>query len=459
MSFDYDLLVIGAGSGGVRAARVSAQLGAKVAVVESRDLGGTCVNVGCVPKKLFVYASEYGQHFKDAQGFGYTVDGTPRFDWVKLRDNKTNEIKRLNGIYQNLLENNNVEILYGSAQFESAHQVRIGDRSVSAEKILIATGSWPFKPDIAGAEHIVTSNEFFYLESLPERMIVLGGGYIAVEFAGILNGLGIETHLVYRGDKLLRGFDRGVRDFVSEQLELTGIQVHYGENIEQVEKDASGVLKAHLTSGNVLEAGTIIAATGRKPLVEPLNLDAAGVALTSKGSIAVNDQYQTNVANIYAVGDVIDRAQLTPVAIAEGMYLANHLFGETPKYSVNYDLIPTAVFCQPNIGTVGLTEDEAAAKYDRVEVYESLFRPMKNTLSGSSQRMLMKLLVDTETDKVIGCHMVGSDAGEIIQGIGVAMQAGATKSDFDNTVAIHPTAAEEFVTMGSVSRVIGRKTD
>ncbi|TCS42533.1 glutathione-disulfide reductase [Reinekea marinisedimentorum] len=456
MNFDYDLLVIGAGSGGVRAARVSAQLGAKVAVVESRYLGGTCVNVGCVPKKLFVYASEYSQSFKDSAGYGYTVDEKPRFDWAVLRDNKTTEIERLNGIYRNILENNHVRIINGHACFKSAHEVQVGDQTISARNILIATGSWPFKPAIPGNEHILTSNEFFYMDKLPERMIVVGGGYIAVEFAGILNGLGVETHIVYRGETILRGFDNGVRAFVSDELQTSGVRIHYHSTIEQVDKQDDGSLLATLNNGETLTVGEIICATGRKALVDPLNLDAAGVQLSHHGNIDVNDQYQTNIPNIYAVGDVIGRAQLTPVAIKEGMFVAQNLFGENPK-PVNYSMIPTAVFCQPNIGTVGLTEEQAAAQYDAVEVYEAKFRPMKNTLSGSPHKVLMKMLVDAETRKVIGCHMAGNDAGEIIQGIGVAMQAGATKEDFDNTVAIHPTAAEEFVTMSTVSRIVGRK--
>lgn len=456
MNFDYDLLVIGAGSGGVRAARVSAQLGAKVAVVESRYLGGTCVNVGCVPKKLFVYASEFSQSFKESEGYGYTVDKKPSFDWAVLRDNKTTEIERLNDIYRNMLENNHVRIIHGHASFESAHEVKVGDQTITARNILIATGSWPFKPAIPGSEHILTSNEFFYLDKLPEKMIVVGGGYIAVEFAGILNGLGVETHIVYRGETVLRGFDNGVREFVSDELQTSGIRIHYHSTIEQVEKQESGTLLATLNTGETLEAGEIICATGRKALVDPLNLQAAGVQLSHHGNIEVNDEYQTNVENIYAVGDVIGRAQLTPVAIKEGMFVAQNLFGQDPK-PVHYTMIPTAVFCQPNIGTVGLTEEQAAAQFDNVEVYEAKFRPMKNTLSGNPHKVLMKMLVDAQSRKVVGCHMAGNDAGEIIQGIGVAMQAGATKEDFDNTVAIHPTAAEEFVTMSSVSRVVGRK--
>lgn len=459
MTFDYDLLVIGAGSGGVRAARMSAQMGAKVAVIESRYLGGTCVNVGCVPKKLFVYASEFTQSFKDSEGFGYTVDKMPSFDWPTLRDNKTREIERLNGVYQNILESSGVEIIHGHGEFVSAHEVKVGETVYSAKNILIASGSWPFKPDIPGNQYTYTSNEFFYMETFPKHAIVVGGGYIAVEFAGILNGLGCDTHIVYRGDTVLRGFDRDVRDFVSNELNEAGINLHYHTVIERIEKLESGKLKAYLKDGQVVETDAIINALGRKALVEPMNVAAAGVEVAHHGNIDVNEHYQTNVPHIYAVGDVIGRVQLTPVALAEGMYVSHFLFSDKPPRKVNYDLIPTAVFCQPNLGTVGLTEDAAEKIYNTVDVYESKFKPMKNTLSGNSQRMMMKLLVDRETDKVIGCHMAGSDAGEIIQGLGVAMQAGATKNDFDSTIGIHPTAAEEFVTMRSVSRTIGLKAN
>jgi len=456
MKYDFDLLVIGAGSGGVRAARMSAQMGAKVGVIESRYLGGTCVNVGCVPKKLFVYASEFSQSFKDSEGFGYTVDQQPKFNWATLRDNKTAEIVRLNGVYQRMLENSGVEIIDGLGEFVSQHEVKVGNQVYSAKNILVATGSWPFKPDIPGAEHVLTSNEFFYMDDFPKHSIVVGGGYIAVEFAGILNGLGSDTHLVYRGEPVLRGFDDDIREFVSEELIEAGINIHYHKTIEKIEKQSSGTLLATFSDGTIVETDAIICALGRKALVEPLKLDSAGVKVAHHGNIDVNEHYQTNIPHIYAVGDVIGRVQLTPVALAEGMYIANRLFSDKAPRTVNYDLIPTAVFCQPNLGTVGLSEKEAAEQFDEVEVYESKFRPMKNTLSGNTQRMHMKLLVDVATDKVIGCHMAGHDAGEIIQGLGVALQAGATKDDFDSTIGIHPTAAEEFVTMRTAARKIGR---
>ncbi|MFT7418311.1 MAG: glutathione reductase (NADPH) [Reinekea sp.] len=456
MNYDFDLLVIGAGSGGVRAARMAAQMGVRVAVIEARYLGGTCVNVGCVPKKLFVYASEFNQSFKDSVGFGYTVDKKPTFDWPTLRDNKTAEIERLQGVYQGMLENSGVTIINGHGEFVTDHSVRVGDQVYSAANILIATGSWPVTTPIPGNELVMTSNEFFYMDEFPRHAIVVGGGYIAVEFAGILNGLGSDTHLVYRGAPVLRGFDDDIRQFVSEELIEAGIDIHYGRTVEKVEKQSDGRLAVTFDNGQVVVTDAVINALGRKALVEPLKLEAAGVALASRGHLDVNEHYQTNVPHIFAVGDVIGRVQLTPVALAEGMYVAHHLFSQDAPRKVNYGLIPTAVFCQPNLGTVGLSENEAALQYDRVAVYVSRFKAMKNTLSGSTHRTLMKVLVDTETDKVIGCHMVGHEAGEIIQGLAVALQAGATKADFDSTLGIHPTAAEEFVTMRTPTRFIGR---
>lgn len=453
-SYDYDLLVIGAGSGGVRASRMAAATGARVAVVESRYLGGTCVNVGCVPKKLFVYASEYPHKFKDSVGYGYTVDKMPSFDWERLRDNKTAEIERLNGIYERMLTGANVTILEGEGRFVDAHRVAVGDKTFTAANILIATGGWPDKPDIQGSEHIVTSNEVFYLPEFPNEVIVIGGGYIAVEFAGIFNGLGAKAHLVYRGEPVLRGFDDDVRHFISDHLDQSGIQLHYHSTIESVEKLANGRYRATLNSGDTLEADLLVCATGRKPLVEGLDLSNAGVALAPEGHIEVNDHYQTNVPHIFALGDVIGRVQLTPVALAEGMYVADYLFSDSPK-PVDYQRIPTAVFCQPNFATVGLSEADAAAQFDRVEVYVANFKAMRNTLSGNPERTLMKLVVDADSQAVLGVHMVGEDAGEIIQGLAVALTAGATKADFDRTIGIHPTAAEEFVTMRTPSRIVG----
>ncbi len=441
MSFQYDLYVIGAGSGGVRASRMSAARGARVAVAESTYLGGTCVNVGCVPKKLFVYGSHFAEEFEDAAGFGWQV-GERSFHWPTLRDNKTAEIERLNGIYQGLLDGAGVDTHIGQAKLLDAHTVEVAGQQYTAENILIATGSRPWVPDFDGRDQVITSNEAFYLEQFPERAVVVGGGYIAVEFAGIFAGLGAETHLVYRGPLFLRGFDEGIRQFVRDELAKKHIHLHFEENVERVSDDRT----VHLTSGATIAADTVLYATGRRPNTEGLGLENAGVALNEAGAIAVDDYFQTSTPNIYAIGDVIDRFQLTPVAISEGMCIAHNLFGEGEKRKQDYDNIATAVFCQPNIGTVGLTEEEARSRYD-IEVYESTFRPMKHTLSGRDERTLMKLIVRREDDVVVGLHMAGPDAGEIVQGMAVAMKAGATKADFDATVGIHPTAAEEFVTM------------
>lgn len=450
MSRDYELLVIGAGSGGVRASRMAAAKGVKVAVVENRYLGGTCVNVGCVPKKLFVYASEYSEKFKEAKGFG--VEGQlNNFDWPTLRDNKTAEIGRLNGIYNNLLDNSGVEILNGTASLKDANTVIVsgesGDKEYTADKIVIATGGWPFKPEIPGAEHAITSNEAFYLETFPERVVVVGGGYIAVEFAGIFNGLGSDTTLMYRGEQVLRGFDEGVRQFAAEQIAAKGIDIRTNSDIASIEKQADGTLVCQLKSGEAIEADAVMYATGRRPMTDGLNLEQVGVKVRDNGTIIADDFFQTSVPSVYALGDVIGTPALTPVALAQGMKLvANFYDGDTTP--MDYSNIPTAVFCQPNIATVGLTEEEAVKEFgDDLSVFESSFKPMKHTISGMPERSMMKLLVQTSTDKVIGAHMVGPDAGEIVQGLAVAIKAGATKAVFDSTIGIHPTAAEEFVTM------------
>jgi glutathione reductase (NADPH) len=446
MSYDYDLFVIGAGSGGVRASRIAAGLGAKVAVAEDLYLGGTCVNVGCVPKKLFVYGSHFAEEFEAAAGFGWTV-GESHFDWPTLRDNKTKEIERLNGIYDSMLKNAGVEIIHGRGTVVDAHTVAVGGKNYTAERILLAVGGWPMVPEIPGKEHIISSNEVFYLEEFPKRVIVVGGGYIAVEFAGIFQGFGSETHLLYRGDMFLRGFDDDIREFTASEMRKKGIDLQFNTNVTGIEKQADGSLLVSLTDGSTLEVDAIMYATGRKPKTENLGLDNTAVELTAKGSIMVNDDFQTAEPSIYAVGDVIDRMQLTPVALAEGMALARNLYSEKKDHKVDYDFIATAVFCQPNIGTVGYTEVQAKEKYGAVAVYKSEFKHMKHTLSGLGERTFMKLLVDQASDKVVGCHMVGADAGEIVQGIAIAMKAGATKADFDSTIGIHPTAAEEFVTM------------
>jgi glutathione reductase (NADPH) len=443
--YDFDLFVIGAGSGGVRAARMAAGMGVRVAIAEDRHLGGTCVNVGCVPKKLFVYASHYAESFEESAGFGLTHNGLS-FDWPTLRDNKTREIERLNGIYQNMLVNSGCELINGRAILVDAHTVAVGDKQYSAERILIAVGGWPNIPNIPGKEHIISSNEVFYLDEFPKRAIVVGGGYIAVEFAGIFAGLGAKTDLIYRGEMFLRGFDNEVREFTAEEVAKKDINLRFNTNITAIEKQADGSLLATLTDGSTVEADAIMYATGRNPKVTGLGLEALGIEQGKNGAIVVNDQFQTNVPSVYAIGDVIDRVQLTPVALAEGMALVRNLYGGQDQ-KVDYDLIATAVFCQPNIGTVGLTEEQAREQYENVDVYKSNFRAMKHTLSGSDEKTFMKMLVDRDSDKVLGVHMVGPDAGEIIQGIAIALKAGATKAVFDSTIGIHPTAAEEFVTM------------
>ncbi|MFT6202342.1 MAG: glutathione reductase (NADPH) [Granulosicoccus sp.] len=446
MSYDYDLFVIGAGSGGVRASRIAAGLGAKVAVAEDLYLGGTCVNVGCVPKKLFVYGSHFAEEFEAAAGFGWSV-GKTSFDWATLRDNKTKEIERLNGIYDQMLKNAGVEIIHGRGTIVDAHTVAVGDKQYTAERILVAVGGWPMVPDITGSEHIISSNEVFYLDQFPKRVIVVGGGYIAVEFAGIFQGFGSETHLLYRGEMFLRGFDDDIREFTASEMRKKGIDLQFNTNVTGIEKQADGSLLVSLTDGSTLEVDAVMYATGRKPKTENLGLENTAVELTAKGSIVVNDDFQTAEPSIYSVGDVIDRMQLTPVALAEGMALARNLYSDKKDHKVDYDFIATAVFCQPNIGTVGYTEAQAKEKYGSVAVYKSEFKHMKHTLSGLDERTFMKLLVDQASDRVVGCHMVGADAGEIVQGIAIAMKAGATKADFDSTIGIHPTAAEEFVTM------------
>ncbi|MFY0663974.1 MAG: glutathione-disulfide reductase [Natronospirillum sp.] len=440
---DFDLFVIGAGSGGVRAARMSAQMGAKVAIAEVSDLGGTCVNVGCVPKKLFVYASQFAQGFIDAREFGLDT-AVPRFDWDRLRDNKDKEIARLNGIYGNLLEGAGVELIRGRAVITGPNEVTINDQSYSAKKILIATGGWPFMPEVDGKEHIISSNEVFHLAAWPKRAVVIGGGYIAVEFSGIFNGTGVETTLVHRGEKVLRGFDADIQAFAQEQFEVSGIRLQMNAEVTRVKKNDQGFLVS-LSNGETLEADLVLGCTGRVPNTEGLGLDNVGVLTEPNGAIKVDDHFATNVPSIFAIGDVVGRMALTPVALAEGMYLAHEWFGSGGR-AVRYDAIPTAVFSQPNIGTVGLTEEEARAKHS-VEIYRSSFRPMQNTISGNPLRAMMKLIVCKDTRRILGAHMVGPDAGEIMQGIGIAYAMGATKEDFDQTIGIHPTAAEEFVTM------------
>lgn len=445
MAYDFDLFVIGAGSGGVRAARFAAGFGARVAVAESRYLGGTCVNVGCVPKKLLVYGAHFEEELRQAKGYGWT-SGEPAFDWSTLIANKNREIERLNGIYRKLLVDSGVKLLEGHARLVGGQHVEVDGQRYSARHILIATGGWPQKPDIPGAEHAITSNEAFYLEQLPQRVLVVGGGYIAVEFASIFHGLGAKTSLLYRRDLFLRGFDESLRVHLRDEMEKKGVGLQFNSDIRRIDKQADGTLKVTLADGRVLETDCVFYATGRRPMLDNLGLENTRIEQDDRGFIRVDNLYRTTDPYVLAIGDVIGRVQLTPVALAEGMAVARRLFRPEEYRPLSYELIPTAVFSLPNIGTVGLSEQQAREKH-RVKVFESRFRPMKLSLTESQERTLMKLVVDADSDRVLGCHMIGPEAGEIIQGLAVAMKAGATKRDFDDTLGIHPTAAEEFVTM------------
>ena len=446
MAYEFDLFVIGAGSGGVRAARFAAGFGAKVAVAESRYLGGTCVNVGCVPKKLLVYGAHFAEDFEQASGFGWSL-GEANFDWATLIANKDREIHRLNGIYRNLLVNSGVTLIEGHAKLTGPNEVEINGQRHTAKHILIATGGWPQIPEIPGHEHAISSNEAFFLKELPKRVLVVGGGYIAVEFAGIFHGLGAETSLLYRGDMFLRGFDGAVRKHLHEELTKRGMDVQFNADIARIDKEADGSLKATLKDGRELIADCVFYATGRRPMLDNLGLENTGVKLDKRGFVEVDDLYQSAEPSILAIGDVIGRVQLTPVALAEGMAVARRLFKPEQYRPVDYRMIPTAVFSLPNIGTVGLSEEQAIEDGHTVQIFESSFRPMKLTLTQCQERTLMKLVVDADTDKVLGCHMVGPEAGEIVQGLAIALKAGATKQHFDETIGVHPTAAEEFVTM------------
>ncbi|MVW75897.1 glutathione-disulfide reductase [Pseudomonas xionganensis] len=446
MSYDFDLFVIGAGSGGVRAARFAAGFGAKVAVAESRYLGGTCVNVGCVPKKLLVYGAHFAEDFEHAKGFGWSL-GQAGFDWATLIANKNREIERLNGIYRNLLVSSGVTLLDGHARLLDGHSVEVNGQRYSARHILIATGGWPHVPDIPGREHAIDSNQAFYLPELPKRVLVVGGGYIAVEFASIFHGLGTQTSLLYRGELFLRGFDGAVRRHLREELEKRGLDLQFNADIARIDKQADGSLLATLKDGRVLHTDCVFYATGRRPMLDNLGLENTGVDLDARGYIQVDELFQTSEPSILAIGDVIGRVQLTPVALAEGMAVARRLFKPQEYRPVDYRMIPTAVFSLPNIGTVGLSEEQAREEGYEVQVFESRFRPMKLSLTECQERTLMKLVVDADSDRVLGCHMVGPEAGEIIQGLAVALKAGASKQIFDETIGVHPTAAEEFVTM------------
>ena len=446
MAYEFDLFVVGAGSGGVRAARFAAGFGAKVAVAESRYLGGTCVNVGCVPKKLLVYGAHFAEDFEQASGFGWSL-GEASFDWATLIANKDREIHRLNGIYRNLLVNSGVTLIEGHAKLTGPNEVEVNGKRHTAKHILIATGGWPQIPEIPGHEHAITSNEAFFLKELPKRVLVVGGGYIAVEFAGIFHGLGAQTSLLYRGDMFLRGFDGSVRKHLYEELTKRGMDVQFNADIARIDKQADGSLKATLKDGRTLIADCVFYATGRRPMLDNLGLENTGVNLDQRGFVEVDELYQSAEPSVLAIGDVIGRVQLTPVALAEGMAVARRLFKPEQYRPVDYKMIATAVFSLPTIGTVGLSEEQAIEEGHKVQIFESSFRPMKLTLTDCQERTLMKLVVDADTDKVLGCHMVGPEAGEIVQGLAIAMKAGATKHHFDETIGVHPTAAEEFVTM------------
>lgn len=455
MSDRYDLVVIGAGSGGVRASRMAAAAGAKVAVIEDLYLGGTCVNVGCVPKKLFVYASEFANHLDQGKGFG--VEATvSTFNWPTLRDNKTKEINRLNGVYENILQAPGVEIIRGTGRITSPNTVVIGNgddtQELKAGRILVATGGWPSKPDVPGIEHTINSNDVFSLETFPEEVVVVGGGYIAVEFAGIFNGLGSKTTLLYRGENILRGFDGEIRDHAANEIRKTGVDIRTCTDVLGITLLDSGRKRCELNDGTILDCDEVLYATGRKPRTESLGLEALGVDVRENGTIITNDRFETNIPGIFALGDVIGTPALTPVALQQGMVFVNQQFDDDTK-RMDYSLIPTAVFCQPNIATIGLTEEEAIVAHPTdIDVFISEFRPLKHTISGCEGRMLLKLIVKRSDDRVLGIHMVGEEAGDIIQGLAVAMQANATKAQFDNTLGIHPTVAEEFVTMRLVTR-------
>jgi glutathione reductase (NADPH) len=441
--YDYDLLVVGAGSGGVRAARVASELGASVGIAEMDRLGGTCVNVGCVPKKLFVYGSHFAYDLNDARGYGW--GGEPSFDWATLRENKDREIGRLNGIYEGLLERAGVDLMKGRVRFLDAHSIEVGATRWTANRILVATGGRPIVPDIPGREHALSSNAIFTLDTLPEHVMVVGAGYIALELGSVFKALGVEVTLVHRGEEILRGFDRDLRCHLHDELEAKGMRILLKTQVSSLAKTVKG-FEAQLDDGQTLETDFPMFAIGRTPNTADLGLEEIGVELGQRGGIVVDDNFTSSVASIHAVGDVIDHVQLTPVAVAEGMHFAHHFYGQG-DHRIDYTSIPTAVFCQPELATVGLTEEEAWHRCQDVRVYKSVFTPLKLTLSKRKEHSIVKLVVDASNDRVVGCHMAGHGAAEIIQGLAVAMKAGATKAQFDATLGIHPTSAEEFVTL------------
>lgn len=457
---DFDLFVIGGGSGGVRAARMAAQRGVRVALAEAggvngsdagAGLGGTCVNVGCIPKKLYSYCAHFAESFEESHGFGWE-GAAPVLNWETLKTNRAKEISRLNGVYSQLLGGAGVTVILSHAKLVDAHTVEIDDgKRFTAKHILIATGGTPSVPHMTGREHVLTSNDMFDLDPFPNRLLVVGGGYIACEFASIFNGLGAQVTQLYRGAQVLRGFDDEVRHFVAAEMVKTGVNLRLGADVASIARVADGLQVTLAGAENApITVDQVLYATGRVPNVTGLGLKAVGVAQGKDGAIVVNDDYQTSIPSIYALGDVTARLQLTPVALGEAMVLVDHLFGPQAgkaARSMSYQFIPTAVFTHPNIGTVGYAEADARAQFGAVTVFRSEFKALKHTLSGSSERTLMKLVVEDATDRVVGLHMVGADAGEVVQGFAVAMKAGATKAMFDSTIGIHPTLAEEFVTM------------
>ncbi|MCW5699270.1 MAG: glutathione-disulfide reductase [Rhodospirillales bacterium] len=442
--YDFDLITLGAGSGGVRATRLAGGYGARTAIIEKSRVGGTCVMRGCVPKKLLVYAAHFAEDFEDARGFGWSM-GPAQLDWPALIANKEAELERLEGVYRRILRDNTVRLIEGSARLADPHTVEVDGQRYTAEKILIATGGWPSMPSIAGIEHVITSNEALDLPELPRRIVIVGGGYIAVEFAGIFNAVGVQVMQIIRAGNILRGFDEDVREVLAAEMEKKSIRVMRDTVVRSIEKHSDGYSLRIDGQDDLLETDLVMYATGRLPNTRGIGLEEAGVTLDDKGAVVVDEWNRSTVESIFAVGDATDRVNLTPVAIAEGRAFAETFFHNTPT-RVDYDNIPSAVFSQPPVGSVGLTEDEARHR-GSCDVYLSRFKPMKHTLGGRDENTMMKLIVDRENDRVIGCHMVGADAPEIIQGIAIALKCGATKAQFDATVGIHPTAAEEFVTM------------
>lgn len=448
---DFDLFVIGGGSGGVRCARIASGHGARVGVAEERFWGGTCVNVGCVPKKLLVQAGEYGAWADDAAGFGWSIKKGPH-DWAKLIAAKDKEINRLNGIYRRLLDGAGCKIFDARATFIDAHTLDVGGQRITAEKIVIATGGHPERPNIPGADLAIISDDTFYLPVMPKKIAIVGSGFIAVEFAGIFQALGAEVHLIYRQPLPLRGFDQDLREGLAEALAAQGVILHPSCSPEKIEAKGDARILTY-GGGQTLDVDTVFLATGRRPMTESMGLEKVGVAVDKNGAVIIDTKLQTSQADIYAIGDVTNRINLTPFAIAEGHALADSLFGKNPR-SVSMENVAAAVFSTPPIGTVGLTEEEAAAK-GPVDVYVAKFTPMRHTLSGRARKTMMKLVVDQATQKVLGAHMLGEDAPELVQGLAIALVMGATKADFDRTIGIHPTAAEEFVTMRTRTRVSG----